>query len=136
LHTCVVPQLVVAAYGKESTPHSSPSSRLGLLCSDAPQVYSSFVLFSVIHEPVTVHGHSRENGNPAFLTSYWIPAPRLKHAGTGFAGMTIFDVETEFFSVLIKTNSKANWKFTLYPFAKANWKFTLYPFAGEGRACP
>src|SRR3990170_156396 len=33
-HTCVVPRLVVAAYAK-NTPHSSPSSRLGLLCSDA-----------------------------------------------------------------------------------------------------
>src|SRR3990170_7590591 len=34
LHTCVAPRLVVAAYAK-NTPHSSPSSRLGLLCSDA-----------------------------------------------------------------------------------------------------
>src|SRR3990172_11572272 len=33
-HTCVAPRLVVAAYAK-NTPHSSPSSRLGLLCSDA-----------------------------------------------------------------------------------------------------
>jgi len=33
-HTCVAPQLVAVAYGK-STPHSSPSSRLGLFCSDA-----------------------------------------------------------------------------------------------------
>src|SRR3990170_1104657 len=33
-HTCVAPRLVVAAYAKNS-PHSSPSSRLGLLCSDA-----------------------------------------------------------------------------------------------------
>src|SRR3989338_2012849 len=34
LHTCVAPRLVGAAYAK-NTPHSSPSSRLGLLCSDA-----------------------------------------------------------------------------------------------------
>ena len=33
-HPCVAPRLVVAAYAK-NTPHSSPSSRLGLLCSDA-----------------------------------------------------------------------------------------------------
>src|SRR3990170_1789079 len=34
LHPCVAPRLVIAAYCK-STPHSSSSSRLGLLCSDA-----------------------------------------------------------------------------------------------------
>jgi hypothetical protein len=34
LHTCVARRLVVATY-LSSKPHSSPSSRLGLLCSDA-----------------------------------------------------------------------------------------------------
>src|SRR3989338_684762 len=39
-HTCVAPRFVVAAYGK-NTPQSSPSSRLGLLCSDT--LYSAFL---------------------------------------------------------------------------------------------
>ncbi|MBI3753629.1 MAG: UDP-glucose/GDP-mannose dehydrogenase family protein [Deltaproteobacteria bacterium] len=46
-HTCVAPRFVVAAYAK-NTPHSSPSSRLGLLCSDAlyAQLFMSLCIIS------------------------------------------------------------------------------------------
>src|SRR3989338_3170524 len=45
-HTCVAPWFVVAAYAK-NTPHSSPSSRLGLLCSDALYV-QLFMLLCIV----------------------------------------------------------------------------------------
>jgi tetratricopeptide (TPR) repeat protein len=36
------------------------------------------------------NSHSSKNGNPEL--NNWIPAPRLQHAGTSFAGMTIYIV--------------------------------------------
>src|SRR3972149_9916748 len=38
----------------------------------------------------------------------WIPAPRLKHAGTSFAGMTTFGFNLPFFRNLLDASSKNN----------------------------
>jgi len=50
-HTCVAPRFIVEAYSK-NTPHSSPSSLLGLLCSDA--LYAAlFMLLCIEDESAT-----------------------------------------------------------------------------------
>src|SRR3990170_3722966 len=66
-HTCVAPRLVVAAYAK-NTPHSSPSSRLGLLCSYA--LYAALFMSLCIKTEKSNEAQQKPPQAVVYLLSY------------------------------------------------------------------